>query len=113
MPIYEYYCDKCDITFTEFDRKARPKKKIKCLNCRGWAKRIYSSFSARKEFIKGIDTEMCFGKKLNTVKEIDEECKRLGAYIPTVSEMKKIRDLKPKKEKLNIEEIKSVLEQVK
>lgn len=47
MPLYEYYCGKCDKTY-ELLQSVNASKIIECEECGGSANKIMSSFSARR-----------------------------------------------------------------
>ena len=41
MPVYQYECTKCDISFEEH-RSIKQKDKARCPNCNSWAKKVFS-----------------------------------------------------------------------
>jgi putative FmdB family regulatory protein len=46
MPIYEYHCDACDVTFERI-RRASDETPVECPECREEARKLLSTFAAR------------------------------------------------------------------
>ena len=73
MPIYEYYCNKCNTLFDFYSRTFSVEKDPVCPRCKGDLKKYVSSFSFSQK-MKGPDSLPM------STKMLDDGMKRLKAH---------------------------------